>query len=124
MQLYGHDMRLLTVCCVDFKRGRSGQELREYWGNKASKGFAGPGLNGSRHHTYSLGPLNSQAVRGGGPSEGATAPSRRQGAWVVDRRSQGGTSTSTRSAGFGRSSQSWMPAKAERMGPRRISVGS
>ena len=24
------------------------QELREFWGNKSSKGFAGPGLTGSR----------------------------------------------------------------------------
>ena len=110
--------------------GRVGQELREYWGNKASKGFAGPGLNGSRlekcfkgHCHRRLSVVEAQAkvqrLLHAGPMNDACVLL----ACLDESGFQGGTSTSTRSEGCGRSSQSWMLAKAERVGPQEASHG-
>ena len=38
------DLNWRLLCCM--------QELREFWGNKSSKGFAGPGLTGSRSGSH------------------------------------------------------------------------
>ena len=35
------------------------EELREFWGNKTSKGFAGPGLAGSRQLEEQINPVQS-----------------------------------------------------------------
>lgn len=38
------------------------EELREFWGNKTSKGFAGPGLAGSRQLEEQIDPVQSIAL--------------------------------------------------------------